>query len=49
MKQEKFKVAGYPTEKALWKHLEPSFRLLNQGVLKPVAIAVCMGTVIQRN
>ena len=27
MKQEKFKVADYPTEKALWKHLATSVRL----------------------
>jgi hypothetical protein len=31
MKQEKFNVADYPTEKALWTHLETSVRLLNEG------------------
>jgi nucleoid DNA-binding protein len=30
MKQEKFKVADYPTEKVLCKHLGPSIRLLNR-------------------
>ena len=43
MKQEKFKVADYPTEKALWTHLEASVRLLNEGAAEPVPIAVTSG------
>jgi integrase len=48
MKQEKFKVADYPTEKALWTHLETSVRLPNEGAAEPVPIAVTMGKLIDR-
>jgi integrase len=48
MKQQKFKVADYPTEKALWTHLETSVRLLNEGAAEPVPIAVTMGKLIDR-
>ena len=48
MKQQKFKIADYPTEKALWKHLDISVRLLNEGAVEPVPVAVDMGTVIKR-
>src|SRR5271154_4094708 len=47
MRQEKFSVADYPTEKALWTHLETSVRLLNEGAEKPVPVAATMGMVIE--
>src|SRR5271154_884828 len=48
MKQEKFKVSDYPTEKAVWTPLETSVRLLNEGAAEPVPIAVTMGKLIDR-
>jgi hypothetical protein len=30
MKQDKFKVADYPTDKALWQRLGTAIRLLNE-------------------
>jgi len=48
MKQEKFKVSDFPTEKALWKHLETAIRVLNKGVSEPIPVAVTMGTVIKQ-
>ena len=36
MRQKKFNVADYPTQKTLWKHLETSVRLLNEEVSEPV-------------
>jgi integrase len=46
MKQQMFPVADFPTERALWKHLDTSVRLLNEDA--PLPVAVTMGTVIQR-
>src|ERR1017187_10768023 len=47
-RQEMFRVADYPTEKAMWQHLETSISLLNQGSSEPLPLAVTMGTVIDR-
>jgi hypothetical protein len=48
MKQEKFKVADYPTDKPLWEHLGTAIRLLNEGAEEPVPVAATMGRVIAR-
>ena len=48
MKQEKFKVADYATEKALWQHLGTAIRLLNEGAEEPAPVAATMGKVIAR-
>jgi len=47
-KQEMFRVADYPTEKAMWQHLETSISLLNRGTREPLPLSVTMGTVIDR-
>ena len=47
-KQEMFQVSDYPTEKAMWQHLETSISLLNQGSSEPLPLAVTMGVVIDR-
>jgi hypothetical protein len=43
MKQEKFKIADYPTEKALWQRLGTAIRLLNEGAEEPVPVTATMG------
>ena len=48
MKQEMFSVSEFSTEKALWKHLSTSIRLLNDEAGEPLPVAVTMGIVIQR-
>jgi len=39
MRQEVHPVAEYKTESALWKHIVPSIKLLNEGAEKPVLVA----------
>ena len=48
MKQHKFKVADYPTDKALWQHLGTVMRLLNEGAEEPLPVAATMIKVIAR-
>jgi integrase len=48
MKQEMFRISDFPTERALWKHLETPISLLNSGSEEPVPVAVTMGKLIER-
>ena len=48
MRQERYPVATYLTEKAMWRHLETAIKLLNAGAEKPVPGAATMGVLIQR-
>ena len=47
MRQERYPVATYLTEKAMWRHLETAIKLLNAGAEKPVPGAATMGVLIQ--
>ena len=47
MKQQTFTVEQFPTEKSLWKHLDPSIALLN-GSEKPAPLVTTMGGLIKR-
>jgi integrase len=48
MRQEKYPVATYLTEKAMLRHLETAIKLLNAGAEKPIPVAATMGVLIQR-
>lgn len=48
MKQEKFSVADFPTEKAMWTHLATAVRRLNEGADKPAPIASTIGELVTR-
>jgi len=48
MKQEKFIVADFPTEKAVWTHRATAVRLLNEGADKPAPVASTIGQLVPR-
>jgi integrase len=48
MKQEKYLVADYKTKSAMWQHLEPAVRALNNQAPEPAHVAPTMNDVIKR-
>jgi integrase len=48
MRQETYPVALYKTKTAMWQHLEPSIRVLNNQLAAPVPLAPTLGDVIKR-
>lgn len=48
MKQEKYPVADYRTKSAMWQHLEPAIRALNNQAPAPVHVAPTMNDVIKK-
>ncbi len=48
MKQEAYPVADFKTKSVMWKHLEPSIRVLNGQAEKPVHVAPTMGDVMKK-
>jgi hypothetical protein len=48
MRQETFEVADFKTKTAIWQHLEPSVRVLNNQSAEPVPLAPTLGDVIKR-
>ena len=47
-RQETFSVADFPTEKSLWKHLESSISVINEGVAPVLPSAITVGMVVDR-
>lgn len=48
MKQEAYRVADYKTKTAMWQHLEPRVKALNQQSPEPVHVAHTLGDVIKK-
>ena len=48
MKQETYPAANYKTKTAMWEHLEPAVRALNNQSAEPVHVAATLGDVIQK-
>ena len=45
---ESYPVAQFPTESALWQHLEPAISRLNNGDARPIPMAPTMGDLVRR-
>jgi hypothetical protein len=48
MRHETFEASDYRTKLAMWQHLEPSIRVLNNQSAEPVHVAPTLGDVIKR-
>lgn len=48
MKQETYRAADYKTKTAMWQHLEPAVRALNNRTAEPVHVAPTLGDVIRK-
>jgi integrase len=48
MKQETYKAANYKTKTAMWQHLEPAVRALNNQSAEPAHVAPTLGDVIKK-
>jgi hypothetical protein len=48
MKQETYPVALYTTKTAMWQHLEPAVRVLNNQSAEPTPLATTLGDVIRK-